>query len=288
MGRELRRVPLDFDWPEKKVWRGYVNPHYAKSRDCPECDGSGSSPGARMLSGQWYGDVRFNPVDRGSAPFSPNHLAVLAFARRNLPLAAEYFVRVEADRLAVHFNRGWSHHLNADDVAALVAAGRLMDFTHTWTPESGWKPKDPPYHPTPEEVNLWSISGGMGHDPINQWVVVEAECKRKGIDPTCHHCQGSGTLWVSPEDEAAAEAWEQTEPPAGDGYQIWETVSDGSPISPVFPTPESLAEYMTGRAWGGDRGSSYDSWLRFINGPGWAPSTVCDDTGYRTGPEAAF
>ncbi len=24
MGRELKRVPLDFDWPTKKVWDGYL------------------------------------------------------------------------------------------------------------------------------------------------------------------------------------------------------------------------------------------------------------------------
>ena len=29
MGRELKRVPLDFQWPENKVWDGYLNPHYA-------------------------------------------------------------------------------------------------------------------------------------------------------------------------------------------------------------------------------------------------------------------
>ena len=28
MGRELKRVPLDFDWPLNKPWEGFVNPHY--------------------------------------------------------------------------------------------------------------------------------------------------------------------------------------------------------------------------------------------------------------------
>ena len=32
MGRELRRVPLDFDWPQGKVWQGYLNPLY---KPCP-------------------------------------------------------------------------------------------------------------------------------------------------------------------------------------------------------------------------------------------------------------
>jgi hypothetical protein len=26
MGRELKRVPLDFDCPLNKVWKGYINP----------------------------------------------------------------------------------------------------------------------------------------------------------------------------------------------------------------------------------------------------------------------
>jgi hypothetical protein len=84
------------------------------------------------------------------------------------------------------------------------------------------------------------------------------------------------------------EAWKRTEPPIGDGYQIWETVSEGSPISPVFSTPEELAEYMASHPWGGDRGSSRESWMRFINGPGWAPSMVVSDGVVRTGPNAAL
>lgn len=34
-----------------------------------------------------------------------------------------------------------------------------------------------------------------------------------------------------------------TDPPVGNGYQLWETTSEGSPISPVFATPEELAEW---------------------------------------------
>lgn len=293
MGRELKRVPLDFEWPENKVWEGFLNPHYAKSHDCAACAGSGSSPDARRLKDQWYGNAPFSPEDRGSTPFLPTHPTVRALAERNVSRAPEYYgssdaaIQCEARRLANHFNRGWSHHLNADDVAALVEGGRLMDLTHKWTPEARWHPKEPAYAPTPEEVNIWSLTG-FGHDAINQWVVVSAECKRLGIDPVCPHCEGKGTIWDSPEDEQAAEAWTSTQPPAGDGYQIWETVSEGSPISPVFATPEELARHMSGTQWGADKGSSYETWLQFINGPGWAISMVMDANGIRTGADAAF
>jgi len=291
MGRELKRVALDFQWPENKVWEGYVNQHYSKSHDCEVCGGSGSSPEALHLKDQWYGNAPFRPEDRGSMPFLPSHPTVRALAERNVTRSPEYYgngesvIQREAMRLADHFNRSWSHHLNADDVAALIEGGRLMDLTHTWTPETRWQPKEPPYVPTPEEVNAWSISG-FGHDAINQWIVVGAECKRLGIDFECPQCHGEGTIWDSPEAKQAAEDWTRIEPPAGNGYQIWETVSEGSPISPVFSTPEELARHMAGTRWGADEGTSYETWLQFIIGPGWAPSMVMDDHGLRSGVEA--
>ena len=49
MGRELKRVPLDFKWPENKPWKGYLNPHYAKSHDCPACGGSGATIASQRL-----------------------------------------------------------------------------------------------------------------------------------------------------------------------------------------------------------------------------------------------
>ena len=66
--------------------------------------------------------------------------------------------------------------------------------------------------------------------------------------------------------------------PAGDGYQIWETVSEGSPITPVFATPEELATWCVendtgeyGLAGPGPR-PSYEDWLEFIQVTKWVPS----------------
>lgn len=33
------------------------------------------------------------------------------------------------------------------------------------------------------------------------------------------------------------------EPPTGDGYQLWETTSEGSPVSPVFADFDELCEW---------------------------------------------
>lgn len=293
MGRELKRVALDFSWPLKKVWSGFVNHHAGKSKTCPHCQGSGSSPFASHLKDRWYGYAPFHPSERGSAPFEPSHPAVHAFAERNVKCSPEYYgpfseevVLREANRLLSHWNGQWCHHLNDDDVAALVAADRLYVLTHTWSRETGWKKKEPAHVPTAAEVNAWSIGPGMGHDGINCWVVITAECKRLGEPVNCIHCDGEGSLWASAEDRKAYDEWEQTEPPEGEGYQIWETVTEGSPISPVFATPEQLARYMAGRRWGADEGTPYEGWLAFINGPGWAPSLVGGPDGVKGGVSA--
>lgn len=46
------------------------------------------------------------------------------------------------------------------------------------------------------------------------------------------------------EQSAEYEAWQETPPPAGDGWQLWENVSEGSPVSPVFKTREELLVWM--------------------------------------------
>lgn len=45
--RELKRVPLDFDWPLHKLWNGYLNPHY---KSCQACDGCGNALAMEYLN----------------------------------------------------------------------------------------------------------------------------------------------------------------------------------------------------------------------------------------------
>lgn len=34
------------------------------------------------------------------------------------------------------------------------------------------------------------------------------------------------------------------DPPKGEGFQLWETITEGSPLSPVFDTPEELTKWL--------------------------------------------
>lgn len=284
MGREVKRVALDFQWPLHQVWKGYLNDRPGP-QECPMCGGSGSSAMYQHLENLWYGRVPFSPERVGRVPFGPTHPIIVRRAQANVNPCDGHAMSAECRRLANLYNQAWSHHLNDQNVRDLVAEGRLVDFTHTWNSRQ-WVEKVPAYVPTADEVNEWSISG-FGHDSINCWIVCKAECNRRGHSSICSTCKGEGGLWPSDKTKAAYESWVETEPPDGPGYQMWETVSEGSPISPVFETPEALARWLadTGASASGDQTATYDQWLNVCKGA-YAPTMVMDAKGLRSGVAA--
>src|ERR1700677_1027529 len=333
MGREVKRVALDFNWPLNKVWEGFIN-NRPGPIECKACAGAGSSPTAKKLSDQWYGNAPFTPEENGSVPLTIDHPAVRQFATKNAVQSVfisrsgfdegitqfwiyvrehgidkfvnehpslEYFISTEGTRLIDMWNGQWNHHLNAEDVKALVDAGRLMDFTCRprneeqvellkKQEEAGgsdyWLKDGNGYVPTPQEVNDWNILS-MGHDAINQWVCVKARCKKLRVSYKCKECKGRGSIWLSKEAMHYHNAWRSEEPPAGDGWQIWETVSEGSPVSPVFATPEELARWMTvpGNDTSVSKGTTYEQWMGFLK-VGWAPSMIGGPSGIQDGVKA--
>jgi len=178
MGRELRRVPLDFDWPLGKVWGGYINPYYQK---CPDCE-NGYSP-----AGEWL-----NAIMR---------LFMLAGNEREI---------------------------------------------HPWLKQIPFAPSKSPGE---EFTQLTSALSGrapsvFGHDSSDQWLAAKKIIETAGLDPNewgvCPTCKGDA---MNPAVKDLYEAWEESEPPEGEGYQLWETTSEGSPITPVFETLREVAEY---------------------------------------------
>jgi len=71
-------------------------------------------------------------------------------------------------------------------------------------------------------------------------------------------------------------------------YMMYETTSEGTPISPAFPTKEELARWLAdtnASAFGGE-GASYEAWLSTIN-RGYAISAIFSpQTGLISGAEA--
>lgn len=262
MGREIKRVPVDFDWPLNKIWYGYQNPFWQYRQECPHCKATGLAPKAKFFSDQWYGYVKFDPSETGSQPLTPQTPAVRAFAVRNVTNAPQYYggfsegsIIREGERLCKMWNISWSHHLEQADVDALIAKGRLWDFTRNGIP-----------NPTAQQVNEWSIRA-MGHDGLNQFICVKAKCERLGVEFECEHCEGHGDYWQSQYQKRLYDEYENIDPPKGDGWQMWETVSEGSPVSPVFATSDEFV------AWLISEGYSESNARKFIEVQ-WTPSMV--------------
>lgn len=230
MGREIRRVPLDFAWPLNKVWEGFVNPH---GGPCPaEAHGEcfcGVTAGRRYVSAI----AQILSVAGGDAASGPRKNGIWPHPYiAELPMAPSYKHR---------------------------AVGPSADLAVLTTALAGREPSF------------------MGHDACDRWSIEKRIIETAGLDPEtwgiCPVCEGNGD---DPAQRASVEAWTETPPPSGDAWQLWETTSEGSPISPPMPTPEELARWLAdnGASSFGSNTESYETWLAFIHGPGWAPSAV--------------
>ena len=274
VNKTLKRVPLDFQWPIGESWEGYINP-YSITSPCPHCKNGYSSDYTRLES-LWYAHLGggFSPLMRGSEPYLPNNPAIQRRARRNLQLDPEEqfpseslkgrALLNEALRLCNHYNQSWSHHLDADDVAALLKEDRLTDLTTTFVEGKGRVPKEPGYVPTPQEVNDWSLDG-FGHDSCNAYIVISARLKRHGLPVACPFCEGDCVVWDDPEDKARCKAWRPEKLPMGDGFQLWERKAEAAPLSPVFASLDELAEWCeSGVTTFQNRRASAADWKRLL------------------------
>ena len=70
-------------------------------------------------------------------------------------------------------------------------------------------------------------------------------------------------------------------------FMMYETTSEGTPISPAFEAPEELSRWLadTGASAFGRDTASYEAWLRVANG-GFAPSAVIRNGNLESGVEA--
>lgn len=217
MGREVRRVPLDFDWPVEELWEGYLMPERLRETPCEECDGRGTTP-----AHQWV-----------------EQIAALCL----LP--------------------------NAD--LSAQARGRAM---HPYFQDTGSRADK---RPSPDIADFSIGLAGRGepgrfHDAIDNWHATDKLIEAAGLDPKvwgiCAPCGGHGSTEAYPGQRDEAEAWEPFGPPEGDGWQLWSTTTEGHPMTPVFATPEALAEHCatTGVSWFGHDGAPYEQWLRSFVG----------------------
>jgi len=101
----------------------------------------------------------------------------------------------------------------------------------------------------------------------------------------CEECKSAAKILNLEMTDYGCPAFCNYDPPTGDGYQLWETTTEGSPMSPVFSSPEELAEWLEANEASSfaDMTCNYDEWLSFIRGPGWAPSAIVSKDGFKSG-----
>lgn len=235
MGREIKRVPLDFDWPLNKVWKGYVNPHF---KPCPEDN-----------------KTCFNGNTAGGA--------WLAAIVRLLMVAGADGADGGKRRVG---GRIWPHPYLAEFVLA-----------PTFDPPEGWWS-----HPTattsviPPTSDLAQLTEGLAgramafsmHDACDNWAAYNAIKKAAGVPKkwgVCPVCKGH---CIDPSVRKVYNKWKPTKLPKGKGWQVWETVSAGSPISPVFASSAQCVDWLVGQ------GHTREAANSFVNDTGWVPSGV--------------
>lgn len=197
MGRQLKRVPLDFSWPIGQKWKGYLCPY--QGFECNTCGGDGASAEYKRLSDQWFGN---NSIEHR--------------------IQNPYNSRCTYNANAAQYN------LKPDEIEHLWREGRL-----------GGSKKCP----TKEEALRYALTG-IGFDGITRWLWISFVCNREGYEENCHVCNGKGEFYYSDEIEQAIENFDGYDPPTGEGFQLWENTSEGSPMTPVFESLELLCEYL--------------------------------------------
>lgn len=217
MGREVRRVPIDFDWPQHQVWQGYLIPDEFREGHCSDC-AYGATDAREWLRGVAYIIAGLADDAGDEAMGRPMHPYLQ-------PLREISYNRAEG-------RPGQQFAEFADGIAPDAASGFIGRDV---------------YRILTALINAAGLPEGWG---------------------TCPTCQGYGTVERYAGQRAEADAWEPTDPPTGEGWQMWETTSEGSPISPVFGTAEELAEWLagTGASLFGKFAADRDHWLRVILG----------------------
>ncbi len=231
MGRSLKRVPLDFDWPQKKIWPWFVND---AGGPCPEEDKL--CFGGYTAAGKWLESVSRLLSMLGEESALPEE-------QRN-------------HRIYPHpYLQEW--HMAPQTAIPRGEVARIRDIGDDQERRAAfyqYNQRNPPQllPLTPELQALVEALSGRKVTPFGgsgvAFDIAEKLKQAAGVPEEwgiCPVCEGHAD---DREKRAAADAWKPSEPPAGDGFQLWETTSEGSPISPVFATLDALCEWCADNA----------------------------------------
>lgn len=240
MGREIKRVAVDFKWPIDKIWEGFVRPEGMYGKTCTDCNGTGQT-----ASGWW--------LQHFSQRFS---MLVEDTFRQGTPRDAGLHPWLAQDPYPAGH---WEAHKFVVDRPSEDMVDLMVGLSKFMGKESA------------QPADFGGVFGG------DSYLIFRVLAKASGIEHFghCEPCGGEGTIEEYEGQRKEAEEWEPTEPPAGEGWQVWETVSEGSPISPVFADRENLIHWLMSPAytWGTSKPLTREQAENFTESA-WAPTAI--------------
>jgi hypothetical protein len=188
----------DGELREMEAWEA----EEATKPDCPRCDGLGWSRWERIMEALWYDFC--------------HHEALHLLRTSPDPIPA---VLADFARTIIASGQGWGEQLDQGDIDALVAEGRLWDWTrvprtpaqraaharHRAAGGGYWLAEPNGYHPTAEEVNARQRAHAY-HDALNRWICAKHRLARWDMGDTCGDCRGTGKVGGIPWREVVADA----------------------------------------------------------------------------------
>lgn len=279
MSREIRRVPLDFDAPLNQLWEGYHNPY---TEDyvilCPDCQGSRLNKETNALYQTFYDNyacIPYRPLNMWSEERIMELLKknfvddVENPGKQRMGWAYQYKIDPNGNPTdnppwkIIGNCRQWCCSVTQEEVDFILKnnPSYFCDLLEKYDQSSKkYVPIDPQLKLTAEYFNHY-------HNDLKDYAnaFVWARATLKGVYGACEKCNGTGSVWLNKAKKYLSHNWKKIEPPTGDGYQIWSTVSEGTPISPVFQNKESLIQWLV------KGGTSIESARAFVES-GWVPT----------------
>lgn len=153
-------------------------------------------------------------------------------------------------------------------VHLILVAGQdsMGGRVHPWIQKAGIDDVGCILHELSSGLAGRKCEGLFGHDACDRWSATAKVVEAAGLPKDWGVCKTCGGDALDPTIAEAYNAWEDFDPPAGEGFQLWENTSEGSPVSPVFETLDQLCAWCTNNAttFGSSRATA-DQWRKMLD-----------------------
>jgi len=153
-------------------------------------------------------------------------------------------------------------------------------------------PKKEVYTMTGKEMRYQPMYSRSFDDAYDEWRKDYDRVKAGNLTDFERECFPNGFIdWLMDSPTPDARYYEPFTSGEATWFQVWETVSEGTPVTPPFETEDELVDYLTknGDFWDqkrGDKPMPRENYEKFVKGPGWAPTFVSNGRKLMTGVEA--